>query len=776
MKIFISSTYEDLKEHRRAVRAAILRLGHQPIGMEDFGSQPKEPKVAALDKVAECDSLVGIYAHRYGMIPHGDSRSVTEQEFDKAQAVGIKCLCYRVDPNFKWADEFKDSGEKAEKLARFLKKIDSKLLRSIFTTPDDLAKQVGIDVAREFPKDFSFTAYSALHSLPTPPADFTGRENELTQLLSSSFDSAQDKPATHHSSLITGLSGMGGVGKTALALVAAHELAEKFPDAQIYLDLKGTTTPLSPRDVMQFVIHAFDPQADLRQASDDQIAALYRSLLSNKRALLLLDNAGDAAQVKPLIPPPTCALLVTSRKHFTLAGLQPIRLDVMSKSEARDLLLKLSARIGAHADEIARLCGYLPLALEIAAGFIAEHGDVSIETYATRLNERKGKRIGLLKKEDEPDLNVEAAFALSYDQLMEENRARWRALAVFPAPFDASAAASVWAMDRESADNSLGELVRYSLANYFPLPAGEGQGEGGRYSLHDLLADFAAARLSDSERETADLRHAQHYQKISRSADQLFRQGNDSVLNGLALFDSEWPHIYAGQVWAEANTKDDNSALELCDDYPTWCSNILPLRLHSRERIRWFETALGAAKQLNRKQSIGLQTGNLGLASADLGEARKAIEFYDQALAISRDIGAKHNEGMHLGNLGYAYLQLGDARKAIEYTEQALAMAREAGNKFFESILVGNLRLASADLGEMRKAIEFYEQAISITREIGNKPSEGEWLFNPGFAYEKLGKKEKAIQFTEQALKIYEAIESPYSERARKRLEELRKK
>jgi hypothetical protein len=148
MKIFISSTYDDLIDHRKAVIDAILRLGHQPIAMEYFGSKPVEPKIAALDKLEESDVLVGIYAYRYGTIPKGDSKSITEQEFDSAIKLGIPCFCYRVDEDSPWPPKY-NQGRNKKKRDVFLKKID-RFLRSQFTNqPDQLAKQVAADLKRD---------------------------------------------------------------------------------------------------------------------------------------------------------------------------------------------------------------------------------------------------------------------------------------------------------------------------------------------------------------------------------------------------------------------------------------------------------------------------------------------------------------------------------------------------------------------------------------------------------------------------------------------------
>jgi predicted ATPase len=550
MKIFISSTYEDLKEHREAVSKAILRLGHQPIEMEDFGSRPDAWNRAALNAIDGCSAFVGIYAHRYGSIPKGETLSITEQEFDKARALGIPCFCYRVDGNYPWLPQFIDPGADKEKLEKFVKKVDT-LLRSQFTTPDNLASQVNADLGRELGEETVPTTLplSALHSLPSAPADFTGRSQEVDELF--------QHLTSGTSTAISGLTGMGGIGKTALALIVAHQLAPRYPDAQIFIDLRGTSpTPLHPIEVMLHVIHAFEPQADLRKASKEEIASIYHTILATKRVLVLMDNAAEATQVKPLLPPPTCALLVTSRRFFTLPGLQPQRLDVMPIAEARDLLLKLCARAEDCAEEITRLCGYLPLAIRIAGSTLAEHSDLSCSDYVARLADHR-TRLATLKSEDDPDLNVEASFELSYVLLLPTQQSTWRALGVFPAPFRWQAAAEVCGLSNEKTRQYLSELVRYSLVNYDEANS--------RYNLHNLLAEFADNRLSKRERRNTQSRHARHYLKVAEEADALYKRGGNRVLSGLALFDAEWAHIQAGQAWSASNKGSSDEALRLCN-------------------------------------------------------------------------------------------------------------------------------------------------------------------------------------------------------------------
>ena len=572
---------------------------------------------------------------------------------------------------------------------------------------------------------------SALHQLPAPPADFVGRTDELEQLI------------RHERGTISGLSGLGGIGKTALGLVAAHRLAEKYSDAQFFLALRGSTRePLTAQQVMRQVILGFEPTLNLRDATDEQVRGLYLSLLSGKQALLFFDDARDAAQVRPLLPPPGCAALLTSRAHFRLEGMgEPLRLDVLPVPQAVQLLGELCARLEQYAPRIAALCGCLPLALKIAGTFLAEHHDWQPSEYIARLEKQ---RLQTLKTEDDPAEDVAAVFELSYARLSPAEQSGWRALGVFNAPFGRAALAAVCALDEETARDLAGKLLRLSLLEY------DEQTE--RYRLHDLLGEFARSKLEANEESAARLRHGGFFMQVAYNAKELYKQGGENVLAGLKLFDREWLHIQAAQQWTAGQI--ESGAAELAMRLPDAGAYLLDLRLKPRELIGWLESALRAARFLKNREYEGVHLGNLGYAWYDLGETRKAIEFYEQHLAIAREIGDRRGQGNALGNLGLAWADLGETRKAIEFYEQHLVIAREIGDRRGEGNSLGSLGVAWADLGETRKAIEYHEQHLAIAREIGDRRGQGAALGNLGVAWADLGETRKAIEFYEQALVI----------------------
>jgi tetratricopeptide (TPR) repeat protein len=579
---------------------------------------------------------------------------------------------------------------------------------------------------------------TALHQLRAPVGDFVGRQPEIETLVNAL------RPERH--ACITGISGMGGIGKTELALLVAERLRDDYPDAQFFINLQGTgDNPRSPQEAMEICIRAFlGPEAKLPEDSE-QLSHLYRSALSGKRVLLLLDNAADSAQVRPLLPPLGCAVLVTSRQSVALPGMTALTLHPLNEGEARQMLLEIAPRAEPAAQQICKLCGYLPLALRAAGCLLAITADLDPAEYAAQLQDERSRleRIGT----EGVEIGVAASFNLSYARLAPEAARVFRLLWVFPHTFDGLAEEVVCA---DAGHVQLSALVRRSLVLYDKSTT--------RYRLHDLARLFANAKLGAEERAVGQKRFATHYKEVLAAAKELYKNGDESLLRGLALFDLEWANIQAGHDWVAAQDAADADVAQLGIAYPDAGVYVLSLRRHSRERIRWLEIALLAARRSGDRKSEAATLSNLGLAYDDVGETRRALEFYEQALLIDRQTGNRAGEGIVLGNMGIAYFVLGETHQAIQFYEQNLAIAREIRDRRGEGAALGNLGIAYADVGETHRAIQLYEQRLTIAREIGDRRGEGNALGNLGNAYQTLGETRRAIQFYEQRLTIARAI------------------
>jgi predicted ATPase len=411
-----------------------------------------------------------------------------------------------------------------------------------------------------------------LRRLPAPPEDFAGREREIDEL-----QSATQQPGV----TVLGLSGPGGVGKTALALELANILAADYPDAQFFIELQANTGTLTPAAVMGQVIHTYRP-LDKLPSNPAEMQAAYRNVLHGQRALLVFDNAQGREQASLLPPPPGCLMLVTSREFFTLPGTYVVALGGLSLEAAVALLLRLAPRIGERAAVLAEVCGRLPLALRLAGGTLAEREDVDPAEYASRLQAEQSRLTG-------PN-EAEASLTVSYGLLTPEQQRHWRQLAVFPAGFDRPAAAAVWVPDGDSAGPALGELLAYGLLAYDHRLE--------RYRLHDLARLAADARLKAPERDEAQQRHAAYYRQVLAAADQLWVKGGDDTARGLRLFDLEQGNVLAGQAWAAERAGQDDSTAKLASDYLVAGANVLALRQQPQERIAWLIAARTAAQRL----------------------------------------------------------------------------------------------------------------------------------------------------------------------------------
>jgi tetratricopeptide (TPR) repeat protein len=629
------------------------------------------------------------------------------------------------------------------------------------------------DRPAQFKQHFGAIASSSilpLHTTRPPVLDFTGRSEELRELVAHlSRDGA--------TAAISGIRGMGGIGKTELALAVAQALVDRYPDACLMFELQPGNTALTPEALLGTIIHAFQPELRLPDGLAE-LQGLYRSMFAGKRGLLLLDNAAGPEQVRPLLPPPTgWGVLVTSRSRFPLPGALLHDLELLPLADAVALLHLMLSAGGRHdltgadgspglaADlvSLAERCGHLPLALRLAAGFLTTYIDWSLPDYLAALD-----RARLAHLTAPGEASVQAVMGLSVDRLRTTDvllAQRWAQLAVFHAPFDRMAAAAVWGqlgdapaevvrawpelvpLTEEETRQALSALVQQSLVDY--------DASARLYELHDLLRECAAADPT-GDLDTARLRHAWHYLRLGSAADGLYQQGGAHVVEGLQVFRTAWPHLWV--AWRALQSRKDRVAWRWFGALPDATAYVLDLQVAPRDRIAILQQAATAAHTLGDRRDEGAHLGALGRAYAALGEVRRAVGYYEQALAINREIGDRRMEGVWLGNLGNAYAGLGEVRRAVETYEQALFISREIGDQRNEGNCLGNLGLAYSILGEVRRAVKYHEQALGISRDIGDRRGEGNYLGNLGDTYATLGKVGRAIELFEQALAISQGI------------------
>ncbi len=561
------------------------------------------------------------------------------------------------------------------------------------------------------------------------PRDFTDRQVELEEIL----NDIRERDVT-----IFGLRGMGGIGKTALALRLAEQLTTEYPDGQLYLNLNGTNRqpPLLPAQAMAHVIRSYYPESKL---PDDEVSlsGMYHSVLRDKRTLLLMDNAANADQITPFIPHKPCLLLVTSRKHFNIEGLVVKDLTTLPSQDACHLLQTIAPRIGEYADKIADACGYLPLALRLAADAIANRHALSPLDYLKRLEANKTQaKLSL----------INASISLSYALLTKEQQELWRLLAVFPDSFELNAAIAVWEIDEDSAQDAIDELIAYSLVECNETTK--------RYQLHNLVRVFADAQLSDEERYNGQWRHANHYKEVLALTNSLYLQGGENIQKALSLFDRERTHIETGQTWAVTYTDKDNKATQLCNDYPIFGEDILELRLSREMYCNWCRIGLKAASKLGDCQSKGSHLNSIGLFYVLLGDTSTAKDFCKQSLKIFSDIDYPKGKGNVLCSIGLIYAALGKHKEAISYYGKALSIAREINDLRMESTALGNMANAYMELNELETAIKYHKEALVIDCKMGDKCGEGRELGNLGLAYFKLEKYSEAMDFYLQHLSI----------------------
>jgi DNA-binding SARP family transcriptional activator/tetratricopeptide (TPR) repeat protein len=693
----------------------------------------------------------------------------------------------------------------------------------------DLHQQIlRADPALAAPGPATPAATPVPRELPADVPAFTGRAAELAELdrlLRSpapgpdGSGESQAGPARGPAAVISAVSGTAGVGKTALAVHWAHRAADRFPDGQLYVNLRGydPDRPMTAAEALAGFLRALGvPGSDIPPGLDER-AARYRSLLSGRHMLIVLDNAGHAEQIRPLLPgTPGCAALITSRDALpglvARDGATRLDLDLLPLPEATALLTQL---IGQRADanplaaaELARQCSRLPLTLRVAAELAAARPAVPLKDLVADLADEQ-RRLDLLDADGDPRAAVRAVFSWSYRQLGADAARMFRLAGLHPGPdITVPAAASLAGIAEANAERLLRELARaHLIAEHLP----------GRYAFHDLLRAYAAeqARHTDTQadRDAAVGRVLDHYLHTAARAVGLLNPTRKLIVlappgpgtapeqpgdyaQALAWFEEEHQVLLAALALA-AGSGFDAHAWQL----PWAMTSFLRVRGYWQEWAAVQRTALAAATRLGDAAAQALCGRLLGMACTELGDIDRARGHYassvtlyqrlgdrvgearihqslgglaerqrryadaighsEQALRLHQAIGDQVSEAEALNNIGWYHALDGDYQQARTFCRRALTLIADAGHRWIEGAAWDSLGYAEHHLGHLAEAAACYQRSLSLYREAGDRFLEADTLTHLGDTRDAAGELAEAREAWQQALAILEDLRHP---------------
>jgi DNA-binding SARP family transcriptional activator/tetratricopeptide (TPR) repeat protein len=664
--------------------------------------------------------------------------------------------------------------------------------------------------------DGTTRAFAVPRQLPTAVRHFVGRSRELSMLDELRAESVNPAGPV----VISGIAGTGGIGKTTLALHWAHQVADHFADGQLYVNLRGfdqSGEPAAPGDAIRGFLDAFGVPAERIPTGLEARTALYRTLLARRRVLIVLDNARDSDQVRPLLPGGGGAMvLVTSRNRLTgLAVTEGAHLlvpDVLSEDEGRDLL---AARLGADrlatepaaVNDLIRLCDRLPLALSIVAARTAARPGFSLSALVRELGNAH-TRLNALDS-GEPGTSVRSVFSWSYRQLGATAARLFRLLGLNPGPDISTAAlASLAGLPVERIGGPLAELTALHLV---------GERSPGRYSCHDLLRSYARERAHEQDGEpdcrTAVHRLLDHYLYSGHSAAMMLRPTQNPLVlppcstgvgpelfdghqDVLAWYDAEHAVLtavlqlavddgFCDHAWQLAWTLADyfdmrahwsdweatqRLALLAADRIDDELGRAHACRNLGRVHVRlgdcatateWLSRALDLYANLHDDISLAQTHNALAQAMEDQERWADALTHAEQTLAIYRALGHEAGMARALNSVGWGYVQLGDHRQALLHCQQALDLLRTLDDRCAEAATLDSLGYAHHQGGDDDQAVGCYQQALDLYRELGQPYNEADTLTRLGEAQHALGHAEDARRSWEHAWTIFHELERP---------------
>ncbi|RKT54728.1 AfsR/SARP family transcriptional regulator [Saccharothrix australiensis] len=602
--------------------------------------------------------------------------------------------------------------------------------------------------------------------LPAPPRPFTGRADE-----SAALTAALEHPGDGTTVVISALAGTGGIGKTWLALHWAHHHLDRFPDGQLFTDLRGFSpsgTPTAPEAALRGFLDALGVSPDRVPHDLDARAALYRSLVAERRMLIVLDNAATPDQVVPLLPgSPSCTVLVTSRNRLPALvarhGAQPLSLGVLTDDEGRRLLDATLGPDRADDDEpalaeLVALCGGFPLALGLIAARVRHH-----LSPAEAVAELRESGLDALDADD-PTASLPAVLSWSLRRLTEPQRTAFALLGSAPGPdIGLPAATSLTGLPERETRAVLRTLVDASLLERTP---------GGRYAMHDLVRAYAAthAHVPEPVRHAALGRVVDFYLHTAHAADRVFDPHTPLIppeppaagvhphplpdqRAALAWVDAEHPHLLTAQ----------RTAADLGRHHTAWHFARALTGFHLRWRrfhdsLAVWQAALEAAEHLPDHGPHIQAHRNIGGACSSLGRHEEAIAHLHRALALSE----QHHDTLHQAHnhhaLAEAWAQRGDDHRALDHARRSLELNLAFGNPVWDARALNAVAWYATRTGDHDTAREHCLAALDRYRDHRDPLGEADTLDTLGLTEHRSGRHEEAVRQYRRAIDRYRAL------------------
>ena len=776
--VFLSHTsdmagYPEGGPFAQAALDAVGRAGMVPVDMRYFAARDGKPADYCSQRVRECEIYVAVIGFRYGSFVPGETLSYTELEFQAAGDAGIPRLVFLLEQAACPAGLADTDRGPVEGFRRRLR--DAGLVVRTFTSCDRLELEVfhalselasgrlpagppamlvglprqrpagvgqALDGRTSAPAGNAGAPTAAVHGLPRDTASFTGRAAELELLIR---QANADLAGARTGSVVGvhAIDGMAGIGKTTLAVHAAHLLAPRFPDGQFFLPLHSHTPgqqPADPGSALGTLLLAAGITTGQIPDGVDARAMMWRNGIAGKRVLLVLDDAASHEQVRPLLPGSAGSLvLITSRRRLAaLEEATSISLGTMPPDDAAELFGRLASRAegGAWAcAEIPRLCGYLPLAIRLIAGTLRRHPSWTVTDLAAELTTSKD-RIAAMRAEN---ISVGAAFGLSYQDLTPGPQQLFRRLGLHPGiSFDVYAATALNGASLEATRDHLDELYDHHVITE---PA------RGRYRLHDLIGEHArslAAGDDPAGREAAAGRLLDYYLHVATAANRLIARRPPADAPLLSCPPAAAPELSTrdeAMTWLEAERANllsaaQSTAAHARPVYAVWIpaqlSEFLRTRGYWDEAFTLHQGAVAVALTTQDLAGQSVALANLGHAQWLAGHYPSAAASLTQALGLCRDLGDQIGQAEALNSLGRMQIFIDDYPAATGSLTEALRLCRDLGDRLGEATALDYLGIVQCATADFPAASASLHAALALYRDLGDKHGEASALTSLG--------------------------------------------